>query len=157
MADFLRGGVRPCMWYFLRPCGVRVIHSVRFVQLLRCARKGTRSHDEYNLFATSLFDRWHHSTDYQLRETCSFNCIGTVGFYSLSVRQHKRYEHTVKHTCMYIRLTDNIIIKSCTFISRIILHCYSFKFNRDINILSLIIYIHHNTTQTKGQTLRAYC
>ena len=35
-----------------------VIHSVRFVQLLRCARKGTTPHDEYNLFATSLFDRW---------------------------------------------------------------------------------------------------
>ena len=40
MADFLRGGVRACVWYLLRPCRVRVIHSVRSVQLLRCAHKG---------------------------------------------------------------------------------------------------------------------
>ena len=54
--------------------------------------------------------------------------------YSLSVRQHQGYEHTLKH----IRLTDNIIIKSCTintFICPLIIHCYSFS--HEINILSL--------------------
>ena len=40
VAYFLHDGVRACVWYFLRPCRVRVIHSVRFVQLLRCAHKG---------------------------------------------------------------------------------------------------------------------
>ena len=59
--------------------------------------------------ATRLFGRWHHNTDWQMRErsvllqspsmvSCRRKAI------SLSVRQRKRYEHTLKHIYIYTLL-----------------------------------------------------
>ena len=58
--------------------------------------------------ATRLFGRWHHNTDWQMRArakrvlqspsmvSCRRKAI------SLSVRQRKRYEHTLKHIPVYV-------------------------------------------------------
>ena len=71
--------------------------------------------------ATRLFARGHHNT-----EACSFNgkFVDDTLYATPMVRAH---------SSTYIRLTDTIIITSCTiklintFISPLIIHCYSFS------------------------------
>ena len=114
----LDGGVRAC-----------VVHpsSDRWQQCeceapQQCAKRPIQAYSVDG--TTTLNDRC-------VREACSFDGK-LVDDTLFAIRQTTERVH--------IRLTDNIIIKSCTintFISPLIVHCYSFS-QHIINILSLI-------------------
>ena len=58
-----------------------------------------------------------------------------------------------RYAIRYIRLTDNIIIKSCTintFISPLIIHCYSFshEFNK-LSLATCVVTIFYHTVTVK--------
>ena len=120
-AEFLRGG-RPCGTSFVR------VEFGLFIQFAFCS------------FYAVLVKVAHATTNttYSLQ---AYSIDGTTALTDSCAKRAPSIASESDRRYNFKKLYHQHFYKS------LILHYYSFKFNRDINILSLIIYTHHNTTQ----------